>query len=124
MFIQPVTHFAISTSAKAIGGIGFTPQTNIHRKSAEIGYWVEEPYWGKGIATLALNALARYAFNNFDLERLYATVFEGNNASARVMEKNGFKQEAHLAKSVTKNSQIIDSFVYAIIKGNIKPSLI
>ena len=84
---QPVTNFAITSQVEAIGGIGFTPQPDVHKRSAEIGYWIGEPHWGKGIATIALGAIVQYAFANFDLVRLYATVFEPNLASARVLEK-------------------------------------
>ncbi|RPJ62958.1 MAG: N-acetyltransferase [Dehalococcoidia bacterium] len=112
----PVTNFAIATDIQAIGGIGFTAQTDVHRRSAEIGYWLGQPFWGQGITTMALHALAKYAFANFDLVRLYATVFEWNRSSARVLEKNGFKLEARLVKSVTKNERTIDSFLYALTR--------
>ena len=113
---QPITNFAIASQAEAIGGIGFTVQSDISRRSAEIGYWVGEPHWGKGIATLALGALVRHAFANYDLVRLYATVFEPNRASARVLEKNGFKMEARMVKSITKKGQTMDAFLYALTK--------
>jgi [ribosomal protein S5]-alanine N-acetyltransferase len=112
----PVTNFAIATDMEAIGGIGFTPQTDVYRRSAEIGYWLGQPYWDQGIATRALCALAEYAFANFDLVRLYATVFEWNQASARVLEKSGFKLEARLINSVTKKERTIDSFLYALTR--------
>jgi [ribosomal protein S5]-alanine N-acetyltransferase len=112
----PVTNFAIASQVEAIGGIGFTIQPDIGRRSAEIGYWIGELHWGKGIATMALGALVRHAFANYDLVRLHATVFEPNRASARVLEKNGFKLEARLVKSVTKNGQMMDSFLYALTK--------
>lgn len=114
--VLPITNFAIATDEEAIGGIGFNCQADIHRKSAEIGYWLGEPWWGRGIATMALRATLEYAFTNFDLVRIYTTVFEWNPASARVLEKNGFKLEARLVKSVTKKEQIIDSFLYAITR--------
>jgi [ribosomal protein S5]-alanine N-acetyltransferase len=112
----PITNFAIATQDEAIGGIGFTIQSDISRRSAEIGYWIGEPHWGRGIATLALGALARYAFANYDLVRLYATVFEPNQASARVLEKNSFKLEGRLVNSVTKKGQTMDAFLYALTK--------
>jgi RimJ/RimL family protein N-acetyltransferase len=113
---KPVTNFAIASQAEAIGGIGFTIQPDIGRRSAEVGYWIGEPHWGKGIATLALGALVRHAFANYDLVRLYATVFEPNQASARVLEKNGFKLEARMVKSVTKKGQTMDAFLYALTR--------
>ena len=112
---DPLTNFAIATRAEAIGGIGFNLQEDIYRRSAEIGYWIGEPYWNRGIATLAVGAAAKYAFDNFDLVRLYATVFEWNPASARVLEKNGFKLEGRLEKSVIKDGKTIDSLQYALV---------
>ena len=112
---DPLTNFAIATRAEAIGGTGFNLQEDIYRRSAEIGYWIGEPYWNRGIATMAVGAAAKYAFANFDLARLYATVFEWNPASTRVLEKNGFKLEGRLEKSVFKDGKIIDSLQYALV---------
>ena len=113
---NPVQNFAIATADEAIGGIGIKLQEDVHRGSAEIGYWLGEPFWGRGIATRALRALTEYAFANFGLVRLYATVFEWNPASARVLEKAGFTCEARLRKSVIKNGQVIDEFLYALVR--------
>lgn len=112
---DPLTNFAIATQAEAIGGIGFNLQEDVYCRSAEIGYWLGEPHWNRGIATLAVGAAAKYAFANFDLVRLYATVFEWNRASARVLEKNGFKLEGRLVKSVFKDGKTIDSLQYALV---------
>jgi len=112
---DPLTNFAIAGPAEAIGGIGFNLQDDVYRRSAEIGYWIGETYWNRGIATLAVGAAAQYAFANFDLVRLYATVFEWNPASARVLEKNGFKLEGRLEKSVFKDGNLIDSLLYALV---------
>ena len=112
---KPETNFAIDVAGEAVGGIGFTPQHDVDRRSAEIGYWLGEPFWGRGIATEALIAVTEYAFANFDLCRLYAHVFDWNGASARVLEKAGYKFEGRLKKSVTKDGQTIDQLMYAII---------
>jgi [ribosomal protein S5]-alanine N-acetyltransferase len=112
----PHTNFAIATAIEAIGGIGFKLRTDIYKRSAEIGYWLGEPFWGKGIATKALGAIVEYAFTNFDLVRLSAIVFEWNQASARVLEKNGFKLEGRLVKSITKNGKTVDSLQYALTR--------
>lgn len=74
---------------------------DVHRKTAEVGYWLGEPFWGQGIATTTLGALTEYAFANFDLARLEAAVYEWNPASARVLEKCGCVLEGRLRKSVT-----------------------
>jgi [ribosomal protein S5]-alanine N-acetyltransferase len=112
---DPLTNFAIAGPAEAIGGVGFNLQEDVYCRSAEIGYWLGEPYWNRGIATLAVAATVKYAFATFDLVRLYATVFEWNPASARVLEKNGFKLEGRLLKSVTKDGKTIDSLQYALV---------
>ena len=112
--ITPVTAFAIADSDEAIGGIGLTLLNDVHRRSAEVGFWLGEPHWGKGIASSALLALTEYAFANFDLVRLQANAFEWNRASARVLEKCGFIREGRLRKSATKDGHTIDEFLYAL----------
>lgn len=114
--IKPETNFAIAVGSEAVGGIGFTVQPDVGHRSAEIGYWLGEEFWGRGIATDALKAVTDYAFANFDICRLFAHVFEWNGASARVLEKAGYAFEGRLRKSVTKNGQTIDQLMYAIIR--------
>lgn len=108
------TNFAIANADEAIGAIGLRLQGDIYRRSAEVGYWLGEPFWGQGIATHALRAITAYAFANFDLVRLYATVKEWNPALARVLEKCGFTLEARLRKSAIKDGRMIDLFLYAL----------
>ena len=114
---DPEMNFAIASYEEAIGGIGLHLQQDVHRRSAGIGYWLGEPYWGKGIATWAVQALTEYAFANFDLVRIFGEVFEWNPASARVLEKAGYACEGRFRKSVTKDGKTIDQLVYAIIRG-------
>ena len=113
---QPEPNFAIAVGDEAVGGIGFSIQYDVARRSAEIGYWLGEEVWGRGIATDALLAVTDYAFANFDLCRLYANVFAWNPASARVLEKAGYSFEGRLKRSVTKDGQTIDQLMYAIIR--------
>jgi ribosomal-protein-alanine N-acetyltransferase len=113
---KPETNFAISVAGEAVGGIGFSIQPDVGLRSAEIGYWLGEEFWRRGIATEALTAVTEHAFANFDLCRLFAYVFEWNHASVRVLEKAGFTQEGRLKKSVTKNGKTIDQFLYAIVR--------
>lgn len=113
---NPVLDFAIANEREAIGGIGLTPGVNEYMRSAEIGYWLGEPFWGKGIATEAVRALVKYAFANFDFVRLHAVVKEWNPASMRVLEKCGFQLEGRLRKSIVKDGQTIDQLLYAIVK--------
>ena len=110
------TNFAIDVAGEAVGGIGFTVQPDVGHRSAEIGYWLGEEFWGRGITTDALIAVTEYAFSNFDICRLYAHVFEWNGASARVLEKAGYTFEGRLRKSVTKEGQTIDQLMYAMIR--------
>lgn len=113
---KPETNFAIDVAGEAAGGIGFDLQTDVGRRSAEIGYWLGEEFWGRGIATEALIVVTEYAFSNYDVCRLYAHVFAWNPASARVLEKAGYEYEGRLRKSVTKDGQTIDQLMYAMIR--------
>ena len=114
--LKPETNFAIAVEGEAVGGIGFTVQHDVAYRSAEIGYWLGEEFWGRGIASEALVAVTEYAFSKYDLCRIYAHVFEWNRASARVLEKAGYAFEGRLRKSVTKNGQTIDQLMYAAVR--------
>ncbi len=113
---KPETNFAIDVAGEAVGGIGFIPQYDVGRRSAEIGYWLGEEFWGRGIATEALIAVSDYAFANFDLCRLYAHVFDWNGASSRVLEKAGYEFEGRMRKSVTKEGKTADQLMYAMVR--------
>ena len=107
------TVFAIEVDGSAVGGIGLHPGKDVHRRTAAIGYWLGEEFWGRGIVTEALIAVTEYAFSRFDLARLEAFVFEWNLPSARVLEKAGYTLEAKLRKAVTKAGRTVDCFLYA-----------
>ena len=113
---SPETNFAMASPTEVIGGIGLTFGEDVYRRSAEIGYWLGEPFWGRGIATAALRAVTDYAFAQHDLVRVHAAVYEWNPASARVLEKAGYVLEGRLRKSVTKDGQTIDGLLYARIR--------
>lgn len=113
---SPLMQFAIVFDGHAVGGIGLEPGVDIYRHSAEIGYWLGEPYWGKGIASDALALMTNYAFHTLNYHRLFAGVFVSNPASARVLEKTGYKQESCMRGSVLKNGQIFDQFLYVALK--------
>ncbi|NIT61249.1 MAG: GNAT family N-acetyltransferase [Aliifodinibius sp.] len=117
---NPQTNFAIATSHEAIGAIGLVLQPDVHRISAEIGYWLGEPFWNLGIASAAVKAMTKFAFEQFDLVRLHAGVFEWNPASARVLEKAGYVYEGRLRKSVIKDGKIIDQLFYAHIREDLR----
>lgn len=108
--------FAIDLNGEAIGGIGFERLSDVHRLTAEIGYWIAEPSWGRGIATEAVRRAIPSAFDTLDVERIQAMVFEGNQASMRVLEKSGFTLEGRLRRSVFKDGQLLDSLLYARLR--------
>ena len=114
--LKPETNFAIAVGDEAVGGIGFTVQPDVARRSAEIGYWLGESFWGRGITTEALMAVTDYAFSHYDVCRLYAHVFDWNGASARVLEKAGYVFEGRMRKAVIKDGQTIDQLMYAMIR--------
>lgn len=114
--LDPPTHFALEVEGLAVGAVGFDLLGDVDRRTAEIGYWLAEPYWGRGIAPAALAAVTKYAFRRFDLARIQARVFEGNERSIRVLEKAGYILEGRLRKSVTKGDSTLDSFLYARIR--------
>ena len=113
---SPETNFAIASDTELVGGIGVTLQSDVNRRTAEIGYWLGEPHWGQGIATAALKATTDWAFAEFNLVRLYGEVFEWNPASGRVLEKAGYKLEGRLRNSIVKDGQIIDALLYAQVR--------
>ncbi|MGD0266719.1 MAG: GNAT family protein [Candidatus Methylomirabilota bacterium] len=113
---MPQTHFAIAIGGEAVGGVGLDLQTDVFRRSAEIGIWLGESYWGRGIGTEAVRALTDFAFATFGVCRVYAGVFEWNPASMRMLEKAGYSCEGRLRKSVTKDAQTIDQVLYAIVR--------
>lgn len=119
----PETAFAIATEDEAIGGIGLQPQYDVYRTSAEIGYWLGEPFWGKGIATLAVRGLTAHAFKTFDLVRIYASVFAWNPASARVLEKAGYRLEGRMRGAVIKDGKITDQLLYGITRDDLRAML-
>jgi len=113
---NPTTFFAISTDDEAIGGIGVSLDQDVHRLTAEMGYWLGEPYWGKGVMTEAVAKFSQYAFECFHLMRIYAEPYANNLGSCRVLEKVGFSLEGRLRSSVIKDGQILDQFLYAQIR--------
>lgn len=113
--MQPETFFAIAVGGAAVGGIGFVLQQDVERVSAEIGYWLGEPFWGRGIATEALAAVSRHAAEQHGLTRLFALPFDYNAASRRVLEKAGYTLEARLCRSAIKDGRIVDQLQYALI---------
>ena len=115
--VGPTTSFAVDREGKVIGGIGFERFGDVHRMTAEIGYWIAEPFWGMGIATIAARRASEYGFSTLGLERIEAAVFEWNPASARVLEKSGYMLEGRRRNSILKDGRLIDSLLYARLRG-------
>lgn len=111
--------FAITTEGKVIGSIGVFRQGNIHRRTAELGYYIAEAYWGKGMMTKAVRQICRYVFNNSDILRIYAEPFAFNAASCRVLEKAGFQYEGTLRSNAVKNGNVIDMKMYSLLKSEV-----
>jgi len=110
------TVWAIEVNGEAVGGIGIELHTDIERVSAEIGYWLGEAHWGRGIATEALRAVTAEAFRQFELTRLYAVPFADHAASVRVLEKCGYVREGHMRQSAIKDGKIRDQLLFATYK--------
>ena len=112
--------FAITVNGKVIGSIGAFRQTNIHNKTAELGYYIAEEYWGKGIMTEAVKQLCDYVFSNTDIIRIYAEPFAYNIASCRVLEKAGFQYEGTLRSNALKNGNVFDMKMYSKLRTDLQ----
>ena len=112
--------FAIMVDDKVVGSIGIFRQGNIHSQTAELGYYIAEEYWGKGIMTEAVKQICEYVFTNSDIIRIYAEPFAYNIASCRVLEKVGFQYEGTLRSNAVKNGKVIDMKMYSLLKEEIK----
>ena len=108
--------FAITVNGKVIGSIGAFRQANIHNKTAELGYYIAEDYWGKGIMTEAVKQLCDYVFSHTDIIRIYAEPFAYNIGSCRVLEKAGFQYEGTLRSNALKNGNVLDMKMYSKLK--------
>jgi RimJ/RimL family protein N-acetyltransferase len=114
--VFPETNFAIAVEDTAVGGIGIVRGDDVYRRSAEIGYWLGEEFWGRGIAPVAVRAVTDWAFATFELARIHAGVFAWNPASMRVLEKAGYTMEGCLRRSVFKDGALTDQVLYAIVR--------
>jgi len=116
----PPRFFAVTVDTFLVGSIGIVSKEDIYRKNFEIGYFIAEEYRGKGIAAKAIKAATSYAFNDFDIERVYAEPFADNLSSRRALEKAGFTLEALFRRNVIKNGIIKDSCIYSVLKEDFK----
>ena len=115
---SPQFTFAIEFNGGFVVSIGLVRQTDVYKMSAEIGYWIGEPYWRMGITTRAVRLITEYGFNNLGLTRIYTGVFDFNKGSQKVLEKTGFKLECIFEKSIFKNDKICDEYRYGLINKN------
>ena len=121
--MRPPTCFAIAVGGEPVGGIGYRLQDGLGRVRAEIGYWVSVSWWGRGVATAALNAITAHAFQSrAELGRLYALSFAGNPASARVLQKVGYRLEGRLRRSALQGGILVDQLLHAILREDCKLS--
>jgi RimJ/RimL family protein N-acetyltransferase len=109
---KTVTTFCIEVDGNLAGSIGVTLKDDVYKKTAEIGYFIAEEYWGKGAATEAIKQMVSYVQKEFDIVRIYAEVFEFNRASMKALEKNGFYLESIRKKAAFKNNMIVDDYVW------------
>ena len=116
----PIHIFAIDIDEQAVGGIGIHPQEDIHRKNAELGYWLAEPFWGQGIISRAINQMIKFAFETYEIDRIFARPFGTNIPSQRALEKNDFILEGKFEKVLIKDGELLDELIYAIRRDNWK----
>ena len=114
------TKFAIAVDGKAIGGIGVEMKEDVYSKTMELGYWIGESYWNKGIITEAIRVISDYIFDKFDVMRLEAHVYHWNIGSMRALEKAGFEKEAVLKNRVFKNGEYVDEYIFVSFRTSKK----
>jgi ribosomal-protein-alanine N-acetyltransferase len=112
---NPQVTFAIEYESKFCGMIGLIPQKDVYRRTAEIGYWLGERYWNKGIITTAVKLITEHGFNDLDFIRIHAGIFEYNLDSMKVLEKNGYKKDGVFKKNIFKNGRIWEEYRYSKI---------
>lgn len=122
MFIEfatkdnPIHIFAIDINGEAVGGIGLHPQQDIHKKNAELGYWLAEPFWGNGIIKKAIHEIVDFGFKTYDIDRIFARPFGTNIPSQKVLQKAGFKLEGSFKNTLFKNGEYLDELIYAMYR--------
>jgi RimJ/RimL family protein N-acetyltransferase len=115
------TSFAIEVGGDAVGSISLKPRTDIERLSAEVGYWLGEAHWGRGVMTAAVRAATGYAFDVLGLVRVFAVPFTRNVASARVLERAGYALEGTMRRSAIKDGEVLDQHLYASVRPGPAP---
>ncbi len=111
---DPAQILGIYVGTEPIGAIGLHPLEDVFSKNIELGYWIAEPYWGKGIMTKAISRMVEYGFGNFDVDRIFARPFGRNIGSIKALERNGFQLEATFLQTIFKDGKYENELVYAI----------
>jgi [ribosomal protein S5]-alanine N-acetyltransferase len=106
----------VTPEGEVAGSVGLHFKADVSRRTAEVGYWLNPRFWGCGLATEAVQTLAAHAFATYDIVRLYAIVFAWNPASARVLARAGFEQEARLRQAITKDGETVDGLLWARVR--------
>ncbi|MET4083058.1 ribosomal-protein-alanine N-acetyltransferase [Pedobacter sp. UYP30] len=117
---NPLQVMAIEIDRDVIGSIGIHPLADIYAKSAELGYWIGESFWGKGIATGAIEEMLVYGFEAFDIDRVFARTTQVNLASQSALKKAGFVLEAKLNATIFKNNEYFDELIFGFRKDSLK----
>ena len=112
------TIFAIEYQGNYVGNISLVMGSDVNRQSAEIGYFIGEPFWNKGIATQAVNLITEFGFKELKIIRIHTGIFDYNKSSQRVLEKCGFTKEGVFQKAISKSGKIYDEIRYAKIKND------
>lgn len=100
-----------------VGGIKLKRLPDVYARGAEVGYWIGREHWGRGLASEAVVAFSRWAFESHpDVHRLESLVYANNPASSRVLEKAGFTHEGTRRRAACKRGEIIDVRVYGLLR--------
>lgn len=114
--IEKPFNFAIDIDGDVVGCIGIIPGSDIYAKNVQIGYWLGKNHWNNGIITQAVTWLLPYCFNTLEINKVWASVFAGNKASIKVLQKCGFNHEATLKKNIYKNGKYIDELIFSVLQ--------
>jgi RimJ/RimL family protein N-acetyltransferase len=106
---------AIILDGTLAGVVGLHPAHDVYEGTAELGYWIGEPFWGRGLASAAVKEIIQIGFKELKLRRIYASVYDYNTASMRVLEKNGFENEGVAKAAVLKNGKVFDEVKYGLL---------
>lgn len=111
---DPVKDFIVEVNGEAAGVISFWPGEDVYKQNAEIGYWLGEVHWGKGIMTAVIKTIVNYIFEKFEIKRIFAIPFATSTGSVKVLEKAGFKREAVIHNGVIKKGNMLDYYIYSV----------